>query len=135
MARKKLGQLHVFVGSFPSRDDACQYAEEQWEPEPGDDASDEEYAAWEDRNPTWALRDELGVELDGDFIETIDGKRRYEYLRGFLVNPSDLESVRNATDDANILVLIFPDAFQAPNADFHSTSRMTYCGAFDFRWT
>ena len=134
MAPKPPGQLHVFVGSFPSRDAACGYTEEQWEPDPGDDASDEENAAWEDRNPTWQLRDDLGVALDSDFIETIDGPKRYKYLLSYLVNPSDLELVRNSNPEAKVLVLVFPNALRDQNVEFHSTSRLTYCGAFDFRW-
>ena len=135
MARKTSGQLHVFVGSFSSREEACQYTEPQWQPEPGDEASDEEYAAWEDRNPIWPLREELGVGLDSDFIETIDGHGRYEYLLCYLVNPSDLELVRKASQDANFLVLLFPDALHDRNAKLHSTSKLTYCGAFDFCWS
>ncbi|MEM9537734.1 MAG: hypothetical protein AAGA40_18930, partial [Cyanobacteria bacterium P01_E01_bin.45] len=80
-------KLQVFVGKFASREDACQHTEEQWEPEPSDTATDEYYAAWEDRNPIWPFSDELGVWLDHDFIETIDGSDRYDYLNSYLTNP------------------------------------------------
>jgi hypothetical protein len=130
------GQLHVFAGSFASREDACLYTEAQWEPEPDDSVSDEEYTAWEDRNPTWCFQDGLGddVYLDSDFIETIDGDNRYEYLAGYLVNSGDLDAVRLAAGDANILLLVFPDALGGFDAQLKSTSKLTYCGAFDFRW-
>lgn len=128
-------QLHIFAGHFATREDACLYTEAQWEPEPGDNVSDQEYAAWEDRNPTWALRDDLGdVYLDSDFIETIDGHLRYKYLETYLVNDDDLLKVKNAAPDANILLLLFPDALGGFNVQLHSTERMIYCGAFDFRW-
>ena len=135
MASKTHGQLHVFVGTFASREEACLYTEEQWEPEPDDSVSDEEYAAWEDRNPLWGFRDDVGdVYLDSDFIETIDGHRRYKYLESYLVNGDDLKTIRSAVPDSNILYLIFPDAFGGFDATLRSTPRLTYCGAFDFRW-
>ncbi len=42
MAAKSHGKLHVFAGTFASREEACLYTEEQWEPEPDDSVSDEE---------------------------------------------------------------------------------------------
>lgn len=70
--------MHVFSDYFQNRESACSYTEAQWESEPGANASDEEYAAWEERNPVWPLKDELGVYLDSDFIETIFGGGRYK---------------------------------------------------------
>lgn len=128
------GKLHVFAGSFDSRADACLNTQEQWEPEPGEEVSDAEFAAWEDRNPTWGLSDELGIGLDSDFVETIDDENRFEYLRDYLISPSDLDMIRAAAGESNILVLIFPDALHEPDSRFVSTSKMKYCGSFDFRW-
>lgn len=135
MARKRHGTLHVFAGSFPSRGDACLHSEPHWEPEPDDSVSDEEYAAWEHRNPTWELRDDLGIGLDSDFIETIDGDNRYDYLAGYLVDNADLGVVRTAAGESNILVLIFSDALHNRRAKLESTSKLIYCGAFDFGWS
>ncbi len=39
------GHLHIFLAAFPSEADALVFSQKQWEPEPGEDASDEEYAA------------------------------------------------------------------------------------------
>ncbi|TWU22365.1 hypothetical protein Pla52o_34210 [Novipirellula galeiformis] len=129
------GKLHVFTGSFPSRADACLYTEAQWEPKPDDSVSDEEYAAWEDRNPVWGFRNDLGdAYLDSDFIETIDGHRRYKYLETYLVNDGDLNVVQSAVPDANILLLVFPNALGGFDATLRSTSKLSYCGEFDFRW-
>ncbi|MFN6207191.1 MAG: hypothetical protein ACK49R_12200 [Planctomycetota bacterium] len=128
-------QLHVFAGSFPSRDDACLYTEAQWEREPDDSVSDEDFAAWEDRNPTWAFRNELGdIYLDADFIETIDGQTRYDYLSTYLINDGDLQTAKNAAPNANVLLLLFHEALGGIAAELHSTKQMIYCGAFDFRW-
>src|SRR5436190_21636780 len=80
--------VHVFSGTFASREKACQYSEEQWErPAPDDSWSEEDYAAWEERNPTWLLRRDLrtppgaaGFDLDPDFVETIFGSDKIDYL-------------------------------------------------------
>ena len=134
MTHKSNRKLHVFAGSFASRHDACLYTEQQWEPQPDESASDEEYAAWENRNPAWGLREDLRIGLDSDFIETIDGDNRYGYLGGYLVNDGDLDAIHKSAGDSNILVLMFPDAFHDPKDQLASTSRLIYCGAFDFRW-
>ncbi|MEO0644869.1 MAG: hypothetical protein AAFZ17_01735 [Cyanobacteria bacterium J06650_10] len=127
--------LHIFAGKFASRDEACLYTEAQWEPEPNDTASDDQYAVWEARNPTWQFRNDLGnIYLDSDFIETIDGQQRYNYLRSYLVHPTDLAKIQNTAADSTILLLLFPDAFSGFEATLHSTPKMIYCGAFDFRW-
>ncbi len=125
--------VHVFAGEFDSVEEACQYTEEQWEPEPDKSASDEEYSAWEDRNPIWQLRADLDVDyLDGDFIETIDGKDRIEYLERMLTSDEDRQSVRQAImKEENILVLIFDAAFGGFDARVSSTPRLRYVGAYN----
>src|SRR5690348_10308557 len=104
--------VHVFVGSFANREEACAYTEPQWEPEPDESVSDEEYSAWEERNPIWQMRSELGHPyLDSDFIETIDGSDRYEYLARLLTDSDGIDRIRKiAGGEDNILVLIFAEA-------------------------
>ena len=127
--------LHIFAGKFASRDEACLYTEPQWEPEPDDFVSDDEYTAWEARNPIWQFRDDLGgIYLDSDFIETIDGHQRYAYLESYLVNQRDLRTIQVIAAESNIILLLFPSAFGGSEVTLFSTPRMTYCGAFDFRW-
>lgn len=133
MARKAHSKLHVFTGTFASREEACLHSEAQWEPEPDESVRDNEFAAWKDRNPIWSLRDDLGIGLDSDFIETIDADWQ-QYLAGYLVNHEDVDVVRAASGNANILVLIFPEAIHDRNATLQSTSKLTYCGAFKFSW-
>ncbi|WP_086932930.1 hypothetical protein [Agarilytica rhodophyticola] len=64
-------QVYVFSGKFQDRGEACLYSEPQWESEPDNSASDEEYNAWEDRNPTHKLKSNIDSYLDEDFIETV----------------------------------------------------------------
>ena len=126
-----LSGVHVFCGSFPDRGAACRYSEPQWEPEPGEDVSDEAYRAWEERNPSWLLRSDLGVYLDSDFIETIAGDDRYDYLGRLLAEPGAAGQIRDrmcATD--NVLVLIFSEALGEFASLLKSTPRLKYCGQF-----
>lgn len=125
--------VHVFVGAFPSHEAACLYTEAQWEPEPDEGVSDEEYRIWEDRNPSWLMRAELkDPYLDSDFIETIDGPNRYSYLADMLTESGAIDQIRStASDDDNILVLIFSEALGGFTAQITSTTRLKYCGCFD----
>ena len=134
MTNSNINRVHVFVGRFPSRDEACLYSEAQWEPPLEESATEDEYAAWEERNPRWLLRDDLGVNLDPDFIETIDGNERYDYLRSYFDRPEEIELIRNADSNANILVLLFPESLPSEVTELKSTTRLTYCGGFDFHW-
>ena len=61
--------FYLFAGKFKNEAEAQEFAFEQWEPEPSTDASDSDYEAWEERNPTWRLKQELGFCMDSDFIE------------------------------------------------------------------
>lgn len=124
--------VHVFAGSFNSREDACKYTEAQWEPEPDDSVSDEEYRAWEDHNPSWEMREDLGDPyLDSDLIETIDGPDRYEYLSRLLTEPGAIEGIRGLAEEGdNILALVFAEAFGGFQTDMKSTPRLKYCGRF-----
>lgn len=134
MTNSKTNRVHVFVGTFRNRDEACLYSEAQWEPELDESATDEEYSAWEERNPKWDFRDDLGVSLDSDSIETIDGDERYDYLRSYLDRPEEIELIRNTDKNANTLVLLFPDSLPDEDTELKSTTRLTYCGSFDFHW-
>lgn len=49
----EVGKLHVFAGSFGSREDARRYTEQQWGPQPPDDASEEEHIAREGGVGIW----------------------------------------------------------------------------------
>lgn len=124
--------VHVFVGVFASREDACAYTESQWEPEPDDSVSDEEYQAWEDRNPSWQMKADLGNPyLDSDFIETIDGPDRLNYLAKLLTEPEAIGRVRAIVGlDHNVIVLIFSEALGGFAAEMKSTPLLKYCGQF-----
>jgi hypothetical protein len=126
--------VHVFAGQFDDIEAAVVYTEEQWEPEPDQAASGEEYSAWEARNPSWKMVEDLvgpGHYFDHDFIETLMDPDRYEYL-GKLINDEDsLAQIRvTAGVSANTLVLIFPGAFGGMDAKMKSTPQVTYCGEY-----
>ena len=125
--------LHVFSGTFGSSEKACCYSEPQWErPAPDDSWPEEEYAAWEARNPTWLLRKDLAVgSLDPDFVETIFGPHKLDYLRTQLANESDKRKVADQiAPDADTLVLILSRAFDGRAVRLTSTSALKYHGEF-----
>src|SRR6187200_3270783 len=104
--------VHVFVGRFANTEAARAYTEQQWEPEPDDSASDEEYEAWEDRNPSWKLREDIApIYLSPDFIETVTSHDRYEYLAKLLTDSAAAARIHAADGNANTLVLVFSGAF------------------------
>lgn len=123
--------VHVFVGTFDSLESARAYTEEQWEPEPVGDVSDEEYAAWEARNPAWAMRGDLDAHLDSDFIETIDGQDRFKYLGAMLTQEGARATIEErAPSGANVLVLVFREALGGFPSRMASTKALIYCGEF-----
>ena len=65
--------FHLFGANFASDEEAALYAFEQWEPAPPATANEAEYSAWEDRNPTWRMADELEFRMDSDFVELVAG--------------------------------------------------------------
>ncbi|MBA4502536.1 hypothetical protein [Marinobacterium marinum] len=122
--------VYVFSGTFESIEEACLYSQPQWEAEPSESASDEEYAAWEDRNPSHNMLSNIGPYLDEDFIETIDFDPGY--LSGIKISKSDIAHIRSRSLDANILVLVYEQAlggFSLRKAPV-SNSSLTYCGHF-----
>ncbi|AZC26899.1 hypothetical protein [Pseudomonas sessilinigenes] len=76
--------FHLFAARFANDTEAALFAFEQWEAEPGPDATDAQYHAWEARNPSWRLRQELGWSIDSDFVELIPQQGHLEYLESMI---------------------------------------------------
>ena len=128
--------LHVFSGVFGSRENACRYSEQQWErPAPDDSWSQVEYSAWEDRNPTWLLRQDLTVEnLDPDFIETIFGSDKMHYLASQLTSEADRQKLfSEIPQQTDTLILIMSAAFDGKKASLSSTPKLRYHGEYDWQ--
>lgn len=132
--------VHVFLCAFAEDDLFRAYAAERWEPEPPADASEAEYQAWEDRNPVWPFRDDLGGPyLDHDFIELIGsdapaGAAPFAYLALLLAEPDALAEIEAQSDalppGPRQLILLFDAALGGFPWSLTSTRRATYCGAF-----
>lgn len=129
--------VHVYAGHFGSEEKACLYAREQWEPEPAPSVSDTEYSAWENRNPSWAMRDELQVAyLDSDFIETICGRRDgapgldWPYLESMLSDEDAGRCRAIAPPEADTFILIFHEALGGFDAALKPPASVSYCGRY-----
>lgn len=128
-------KVFVFAGEFKDRADACLYSEPQWEPEPGESVSDEEYLAWENRNPVHKLNDNLNTYLDSDFIETVNLK--FDYLSSLNISDEDIGKIQaSVLPNYNYMVLVFEDALGGFEFDGHPTSTefLRYCGKYDYSW-
>ncbi|WP_130537522.1 hypothetical protein [Thiomicrorhabdus indica] len=122
--------VYVFSGEFENIEAACLYSQPQWEPEPDESVSDEEYAAWEDRNPSHELLKNIDSYLDEDFIETVD--LDFQYLSNIGVAASDIAHIKENVGGANVFVLIYGQAlggFPLKETPV-SNSSLTYCGQF-----
>ena len=136
--RTTIQTIHVFTAFFENEDAALAYTQPQWEPKPAEGAGDEEYEAWEDRNPSCLMKEDLGFDgfLDDDFVETI-WRARYSgndvdwnYLSG-LIGSANANACKNmASDHSNTLILIDAQALDGRSANLRSTTAMTYCGTF-----
>lgn len=125
--------VHVFGIKPGTRGEEAGYAYPFWEPEPSDGVSDEVYEAWEDRNPIWGLRDDLGLYLDSDFVEThldSDEFDFWDYLGVYVTDPADIETIRERLSGSYQFVLVFSLALEGAEADFSETEGAWYAGEF-----
>lgn len=136
LAHKRMAQtLHVFSGTFGSEEAALSYSEEQWErPAPDDTWSEEDYTAWEERNPSCELQRDLSAcYIDPDFVETIFGPDKIDYLETQLRNEVDRQRLRlEIPIEADTLVLIMSTAFDGKEVRLSSTPKLRYHG--EYRW-
>lgn len=130
--------FHLFGAVFASEAEARGYAFEQWEPEPSDSATEAEYCAWEDRNPSWRLAEELEFRIDSDFVELLDSAAN---VITQLANPDEAERIPQGFTHF-ILISDNPDAIwadrRATSAQAmpvlrapESTATLTYLGRFN----
>lgn len=123
--------VHIFRGDFGGVENARRYTQESWQPEPPETATDEEYSEWENNNPRWAMRDDLGLSLDSDFIETIESEGAVDYLKTMLApQVVDDELASHITAPADTLVLIFREAISGDDAAVESCGPLSYLGQF-----
>ena len=126
-------EVHVFTALFENTEAAFAFAHPHWEPEPDEHVSDEDYAAWEDRNPIWPLKEELGgVRMDSDFVEVIwkPGLMPDWDLLKSRLRAADLFESREDGARVNTFVLIDRAAFGDVDLELHSTANLIYCGCY-----
>lgn len=133
--------FHLFGATFASDEEAKRYAFEQWEPEPSNGATDAEYSAWEDRNPTWQLAEELEFYMDSDFVELLDSVAD---VITQIQRPHDAARVSSEAKAFThfIIIIANPDAIWADRRSTsaqvkpvvrppESTATVTYLGRFN----
>lgn len=133
--------FHLFAARFPDQTEAELFAFEQWEPAPAADASDAEFSAWEARNPSWRLKQELGDYMDSDFVELIGSEGSAHYLESLIRSDSEQQRLRlqiKACYSHFILVAsesIHGDPRSAASGPHqrvpHSTPTLDYLGEFN----
>ncbi len=122
--------VYIFSGSFKNIHEASLYSVPQWQPEPDESVSDEEYLEWEERNPTHKLQDHIDSSLDEDFIETV--KVDYSYLDCLSISNECQAKIKRVTKNDTFWVLVFENAL----SDFKlkqkptSNSVLHYCGEY-----
>lgn len=130
--------FHIFSAFFETGKEADEFISEQWLPEPGDEASDEEYEKWESNNPTWKLEQELGFYMDSDFIEQA---HEAKYVKSLIRYDSDKELFESRVPNGhNTFVIVGADSIygdkRKPNGSGpirkpEDTSTLKYLGLFN----
>jgi len=114
--------FNIFSGRFEDEASAGDFADYHYPPEDPD-------------NPTCRLAHAIGTDFTPDFVETIWGDSRYEYLSSLLVDPDDLERVRQrAADDDNVLFLIFEVERNKGLTFLQQPVGLRTCGRFRGAW-
>jgi len=110
--------LNVLSGKFESENDAVKFA-------------DLDFSEDED-NPSWPISEELGdLQFEADFLETIWGEKRYEYLKSLLVEKSDLEIVKQRESEGNNTFFLIMEHEENKNIKIpEDTGRLNFCGRY-----
>lgn len=86
--------FHLFAGRFADNTEAERFAFEQWEAEPAPDSGAADNQAWEDRNPSWRLKQELGFYMDSDFVELVSSQECPQYLESLIHSDAEQQQLR-----------------------------------------
>ena len=129
--------FHLFAATFESETHARQFAFEQWQPEPPASASAAEFAAWEDRNPSWQLAQELEWFMDSDFVELDES---LDYVQSLMADEAQKAQLcsRSLAGFSHFIIVgdnaIYGDRRSADHSQSRqpqSTATLTYLGHFN----
>lgn len=129
--------FHLFAATFESETHARQFAFEQWQPEPAASASAAEFAAWEERNPSWQLAQELELFMDSDFVELDES---LDYVQSLMADEAQKAQLcsRSLAEFSHFIIVgdnaIYGDRRSADQANLRqpqSTATLTYLGHFN----
>jgi len=124
--------FHLFAARFASHAEAELFAFEQWEAEPGPEASDAQYQAWEDSNPSWRLAQELGLHLDSDFIELLPREEYPRYLESLISSEAERQRLHSQiAGDHSHFILVASAALDDQQPALQGTTTLDYLGLFN----
>ena len=112
-------KLHIYSYSFSSREEASKYATEM---------------DYDDDNSIPVLWEKIGANwLDEDFLETIQGEDKFDYLETMLVKSGSRKEIeKKCPEEHNTLFLIFA-LKDTSNENFEpvETKEPLYLGTYD----
>jgi hypothetical protein len=126
-------EVYIFGIKPGSKGEEQGYALPFWEPEPPEGSGVEDYLAWEERNPVWGLQDDLGYELDEEFVEhhPANTPQTRSYLASMLLDEDDLIEIKNELKNCAEIVLIFSQALPRPLDALCDTKGAFFVGKYD----
>ncbi|MDF1814679.1 MAG: hypothetical protein P1V20_20910 [Verrucomicrobiales bacterium] len=122
--------VHVF-GIVPgSIGEEIGYGYPFWHPKPVN-GTDEEIIEWEDMNPKWGLREEIG-ELDEDEVVSFLNKddRVWRNLEFYIREDGDVDRIKEIASHCKEFILIFDLGHEPGSVDYRSTEGALYAGEF-----
>jgi len=126
----KTRTLYLFSGLFGSIEAAGAYCERDWGEAPSDDASPQQWEAWENEFPKWKFREELDVYLDEDFMEFHFGSERVEALEELLALDLERQNVESLIENDDTLIVLDDNALGDFPAELKSTYALRFLGAY-----
>jgi len=106
--------IHVFSAKFKDEEEAMEFSEPYYD---------------ENDNALCRLWDEIDFRTDPDFVETIFGLDRYEYLRTLIGETVKVASSRFGKD-TNTIILIFDSEGNSLYVPKDTHNFLKYCGTF-----
>jgi len=122
-------RVYIFGVLNNERGSLRYYSLPQWEAQLPDSASNKEHEEWQDRNPMWGFRDDVGFYLDQDFFEVVE-LSNIDYLKQYL-NDGSLNKLKSLNlNDYLELLIVFEKSLGGFNSKMKDVAGAKYLGEF-----